>query len=682
MTRHFLGAALAAMLVSHAPHAIADAGTTRAALKAAARESAAKDKAPPLSRDLLLQRAPVANVQISPDGRYLAYLRRDAQKTGVMLKEIAHGEAQRVLADAGQTEMYWSGDSRYLWLVDDAGLAVFDVAKREARRIHQWDENRHQRFWLVDVNAPAHAVIREKVAKGNAWRYRYLRINIAGETHLLHESALPLRDALLTVNGELAFSATYDGAPFDTVIRRHDAGGAHEILRCAGAEQCRFAGYSRERGALWLLSHHGEDTLSLQRWQAASGWQTVHRDPAGMADASGLLWSKQDEDWIAIAYHPDRKRWYGNGAKTSAQLAALATRIPGANLYLSASMDGNRWLVHARHATWQFDRYYLYQPADDVLLPLFEHAQRAAMAAPDALARAEPVRYRSRDGMLLHGYVYLPPGIEAANAPLIAVLHGGPFSRERDSYDAITQLLANRGYVVFTPNFRASTGYGKRYLLAPQGEFGNGKVLEDILDGIDFLLALGIGDAKRQAVMGHSFGGYASLLAASHDPARFSFALASAAPVDFTWGMQWIADNGGSALPEDGPPAEIFFAHHGIPLNDANWRKRMQEESPLANIGRLRAPVYLWAGAQDDRVPLKGIVRYVAQAREMHASADLLIDPDSGHNPGSRLNLEAIVFLIEAAANRHFGGGLTPPSPALERFLRKNLRVDDAALLE
>jgi len=289
------------------------------------------------------------------------------------------------------------------------------------------------------------------------------------------------------------------------------------------------------------------------------------------------------------------------------------------------------------------------------------------------------VSYRARDGMLLHGYVMLPSGIASRSAPLIAWLHGGPITRMYDRYDPAMQLLVNRGYAVFVPNFRASTGYGLSYVLAAKGDVGNGRVLSDIIDGMDFLLAEGIGDRNRQAVMGMSFGGYASLLAVSHHASRFRFAFAGAPPTEYGWIKQWQADHDSEALRPEGPPLSLQFPQLGFPYKDSAWRQKMIRESPLKAVPSLKAPVYIWAGARDDRVPLKSIVNYVATARRLGKPLSFLLDPDGGHTPATAIGAEAWLYQIEVAAQRHLGGALSPASPELRTFLRRNVRIDNEA---
>lgn len=668
---------LALALLLGASGTVADPVTaTRIALQKAKREAANQPRASLIARETYLRQSERREVRLSPDGRHVSFLLVSAQGADVMIQDVSSGAQTRIGGGVQPAETAWSGDGRRLWLADDQGLAVIEGAGLSAKRVLKWDPRRSQRLWAVDARTPQYAIIHEKVVEAGAERHRYLRVNAEGKPHLLIEAAWPLRNALLNTEGELAFTAAFDGSRFETVIRQYTAAGPRELLRCSGLEECQLVGYHEARQTLWLLSQHDEDKFSLRRWQRGSGrWETMHRDPAGVADADALLWSTARENWLAIAYHDGRRRWYGNDSGTRALLTALEQQLPGANLQLSATSDGRLWLVRAQQGDLAVDRYYLYRLDQNRLQPLFAREDTAKNLPPPGAAM-HPVSYRARDGMLLHGYVLLPSGIAPGRAPLIAWLHGGPITRLYDRYDAVIQLLVNRGSAVFVPNFRGSTGYGQDYVQAVNGDVGDGRVLADIIDGLDFLLTEGIGDRDQQAVMGMSFGGYASLLAVSHHPARFRFAFAGAPPTEYGWIKQWQAEHDSEAVRPLGAPLSLQFTRLGFRYKDADWREKMRRESPLAALKELQAPVYIWAGARDDRVPLKSIVHYVGEGRLLGKPLTLLIDPDAGHVPGSAVGAEACLYLMEVAAHRHFGGALSPASPELQAFLRRNVRVD------
>jgi dipeptidyl aminopeptidase/acylaminoacyl peptidase len=632
-------------------------------------------------REAFLRQPVIADVHLSPDGRWLSFARRDARGWSLWLQSVATGQRTKVMANADSATQAWSGDGRRLWVADARGLAVVAGATHVAKRVLRWDARRGQRFFGVDAHAPAFAMVRERIGT----RHRYLLADATGKLRLLHESALPLRHVLLAADGSLAYAAAYDGPRWDTVIRQYKPA-VRELARCRGIESCVPVGY--DGNTLWLLSQNGRlplqagegDKRVLMRWHAAEGWRTVSRDPAGIADADTVLWDDARSDWLAVAYDGAARAWHAQDGATRTRLATLRRHFPDANLHLAVSRDQRTWLVRAERSDWALPRHALFLPARDRLVPLFARDDASVHALPARqLVRATPVQWRASDGMALHGFLYVPRNVARAKAPLVAWLHGGPFSRSDDRFDPRVQLLVDRGCIVFLPNFRASTGHGLRYLRASKGDVGNGRVLRDVIDGLDHLLAQGIGDRAKQAVMGHSFGGYASLLAVTHHPTRFRFALAGAPPVDYGWAKQWQSENESEGLRGDGPPLALSFPQHGLPFADAAWRARMRRDAPLTQLGRVRVPLYLWAGARDDRTPLRSVVHYAGEARRQGKSVVLLVDPSAGHVPRDALGDEAWMYFMERAVTQQFGGTPSPPSPALQAFLQRQVRIDTVA---
>ena len=640
-----------------------------------AKVEAAHAARPPLfARDVFMRRQDIVDVQLSPDGRFLSFLRRGSGGFDVLVQDITSGTQTRVMGGVSRADVSWSGDGARLWVADAQGLAVLEGDVHAARRVLKWDPRHSQRFRGVDPRAP-HVAIIEENGRTAGTRYRYLTVNAHGKTQLLLEARQPVRNVLLDAQGQLAFVAAFEGLRYETVVRDYSDPRHREILRCSIVEDCELVGFNAEAGTAWLLAHEDGNLRVLRRWRRASNrWETVHRDPAGVTDADGVLWSPVRHDWIALSYHEGRRRWYGNGAQDQTLMTALQQLVPDANLQYSAANDGLTVLVHAQQADLADDRYYLYRVRQQQLFPLFAR-ERSAERTPRG-APMVSVRYRARDGMQLHGYVMLPSGVAASTAPLIAWVHGGPITRTYDRYNAALQLLVNRGYAVFIPNFRASTGFGLQYMQAARGDVGNGRVLGDIVDGMDYLLDQGIGDPRRQGVMGLSFGGYMGLLAISHYPSRFRVAFAGAPPTDYGWIKQWQAEHDSDALRAGGPPLSVIFPALEFRFNDVAWRDTMHRASPLAMIPALQTPAYIWAGAHDDHVPLTSIVHYVTAVRRAGKAVQVIIDPDGGHVPQSDLGNEAMLYQMELAAHRHLGGGIVAPSAALAAFLRRNVRMN------
>lgn len=632
-----------------------------------------------LRREQLIAEPELDAVQLSPRGDAVLYSRLDQGRRGLWRLDLSTRQQRRIALDARGVRAYWSGDGERVWLVDADGVSVLEDDSASARRVLSFDPDRDQRFWGVDSRAAEWALLHEQLKHTEGVTHRYLRVDASGETHELLRSRLPVRSVLLDASGVLRFSAAFEGPDYDTVIRRHQNGRAEDLLRCMGVETCSLFDFRDEGARLLVRSQHGLDREALLEWKAEVGnWERVHEHP-GPGELEQVLWPQQAQHWIGLRYAHDEGRWHGRSERDSGALKTLQAQLAQARLDLDSSADGSVWLVRAWHARWREDRHYLFRPDTGELKSLLEADTGIATPEPAHLVDALRVHYQASDGRRLHGYLWLPAGRASNEAPLLALIHGGPFNHDRDGYDPLAQLLANRGIAVFKPNFRGSTGYGLDYRRAAGDDFGNGRVLADVVEGLDALLAAGIGDLRQQSVAGHSFGGYASLLAVTHHPGRFRFAVATAAPVDFGWSMRWIADNGGSALPENGPPPALLLKQYGLPALDEHWRERMRQDSPLEAAHRLAAPVYLWAGAEDDRVPLASLVRYSTAVRSGERGLSFLIDPKAGHAPVDPAGMQALLYLHEIAAARAFSTPLQPPSPELSDFLDRNLKLDAAA---
>jgi dipeptidyl aminopeptidase/acylaminoacyl peptidase len=297
----------------------------------------------------------------------------------------------------------------------------------------------------------------------------------------------------------------------------------------------------------------------------------------------------------------------------------------------------------------------------------------------EVAARRIPISWRGSDGYLLHGFVALPPGADPARVPLIVSVHGGPWSHVSTGWSAITQFLVNRGYAVFEPNFRGSTGYGRSYAFAAGADFGDGRVQRDIEEGTHFLLGQGIGDPARVGISGISFGGYASLMGVTFAPDLFKVAVAAMPPTDFGWVMRWQLVRE-QARGVAGLGLRYSLAAMAIDPNDPRTAARLAAQSPVANAARLERPVLLIAGGRDSNVPLRSVVDYAARLRALGRDVSLFVDPKSGHRIEEPATQEQYLYLMERMLGANLGMRWGPP-PAGEvgLSLARNLRLAGTA---
>jgi dipeptidyl aminopeptidase/acylaminoacyl peptidase len=256
----------------------------------------------------------------------------------------------------------------------------------------------------------------------------------------------------------------------------------------------------------------------------------------------------------------------------------------------------------------------------------------------------QPISFRARDGMTIHGYLTLPPGTEPKHLPMVLLVHGGPWARDCWYYQPEVQLLANRGYAVLQVNFRGSTGYGKAFTKAAIGEFA-GKMHDDLIDAVDWAVKQGYADRDRVAIFGGSYGGYAALVGVTFTPDVF------AAAIDYV-GISSLA-NFMRTLPNVARPFlannwHRYVGDHNDPVQEADMLAR----SPITRVDQIRTPLLVIQGANDSRVVQAESDNLVGALRARGVEVEYMVKSDEGHgfvNPENRIDMFHAVerFLAE-----------------------------------
>lgn len=639
--------------------------------------------APVLPRGVLLQRGAVTDIRLSPDGRRVAWLREHGEQRELWLRATEGTPALRLLADTSAQALDWSRDGRWLLLRSPRDLqAVAAAGQAGSGRIAMLEGATSSVMLDVDHSQPAAVLLVDRegpVAAPRAWRL--LRVDMRGRRTLLWQDRHRIADALLDANDGLAWLQRVEGDGVTTL--RIQGTMAKPVLRCDPSRRCALRGLAAD-GMPWLRTDLQGNLARVARLAPDGRLVEMHADPRQVADVDRIIEDPIDQRPRFVAYRSTASRMYALDADDAAHLARLRSALPGRELDLQLGAGpGARWLVEVSSPQAPLRRWKLYNPATRTLVPLLDEApldrrsgNTAVTVSEASLARPMPVTWTASDGRPLHGFVWLPPGRDAARLPLVVVPHGGPWNHWKPEYRSLSQLLANRGYAVFEPNFRGSTGHGRDYVLAARADFGNGRVQRDITEGTRWLLDHGVGDEGRVGIVGASFGGYSALLGATFEPELFKVAVAMVPPPDFGWVLRWVQRNP-EALEIGGlVPMETWLRGQGIDTDDAATMARLHAQSPLANVARLRRPVLLVAGGEDRRVGLAGVIEYAARLKLAGKDVALLVDERAGHDGGLPIAREARAYLMEAMLHRELGGAApVSPDPELRGYLRRNLRL-------
>lgn len=341
------------------------------------------------------------------------------------------------------------------------------------------------------------------------------------------------------------------------------------------------------------------------------------------------VWYTDDRDRVEW-FDPNLKRW-------QAEIDAAVKK--NENWIGSRSADDSAMIVWSGSAN-NPGNYYLYVPTKGRMMLISRLNEKLK---PSELSETRYVKYAARDGLNIPAYLTLPRGRAEKGLPLVILPHGGPYDvRDKPDYDPEVQLLANRGYAVLQPNFRGSGGYGKDFYQKGEGQWGRA-MQDDLDDGMDWLVKQGMVDPKRVCIVGSSYGGYAALWGATRNPERYRCAASWAGISDLGRQLKY----------------QLNFAISRRYRQD--WRQKVLGEdkfdaktvSPLFTIDRLRVPVLIAHGEDDQTVPFKQSKLYVEALTKAGKPHDFIAIPKEGHSFSENANFIKWLAALDSFLAKH-----------------------------
>jgi dipeptidyl aminopeptidase/acylaminoacyl peptidase len=239
------------------------------------------------------------------------------------------------------------------------------------------------------------------------------------------------------------------------------------------------------------------------------------------------------------------------------------------------------------------------------------------------MAHRDFVRFKARDGLEIPAWVTVPKDGKKGPHPMVVLVHGGPWVRGGDwRWDADSQFLASRGYVVLEPEFRGSTGFGHQHFKAGWKQWGLA-MQNDVADGTRWAIDKGLADPKRICIAGASYGGYATLMGLVNDPDLYRCGIEWVGVTDISlmYSISW-SDTSESSK-KYGMPLLV-----GDPEKDA---AQLKATSPIAQASRIKQPLLLAYGGLDDRVPLKHGTEFRDAVTKTNPDVEWVVYPEGGH---------------------------------------------------
>ena len=620
-----------------------------------------------IPRSALFGNPEKASARISPNGRWLSFL---APVDGIL--NVWVGPADDLSAAKPVTDDKVRNIRSYSWAYtgqhilysqDKEGdenwhLYATDVESGETKDLTPL-EKVHARVQDVSQKFPNEVLVglNDRVPQ----LHDIYRVNIeTGERRLIQENtgvAAYVTDDDFRVR--FAFNFTPDGGQVLLQPKIADSTGPDaewdEFLR-VGTEDAMTTGpvgFDKSGNTLYLLDSRDRNTGALFAHDLTSGQKTlVAQDDR--VDVGELLVHPTEKTIQAVGFTYSRREWQVLDDSIQADLDFLATVEDGELIVTSRTLDDSLWTV-----AFLLDdgplKFYLYGRKEQQARFLF--SSRDDLDDYD-LVKMHSVVIPSRDELNLVSYLSLPLGSDSDGdgrpdqpLPMVLDVHGGPWARDGWGYNSSHQWLANRGYAVLNVNFRGSTGFGKSFVNAADGQWSR-KMHDDLIDAVDWAVEEGIADRSKVAIMGGSYGGYATLVGLTFTPDVFACGVDIVGPSSLVTLMENV--------PEYWIPFMPVMKQRVGDVSTDEGREELLERSPLKFVDRIERPLLIGQGANDPRVTQVEADQIVEAMTAKNIPVTYVLYPDEGHGFSGEENRMSFNAVTEAFLAEHLGGRVEP----------------------
>jgi dipeptidyl aminopeptidase/acylaminoacyl peptidase len=615
--------------------------------------------APLVDRELYFDNPEITGAQLSPDGAFISFLKPHQGVLNVWVKARSEpfASARPLTADQRTVGGYfWSRDGKFVLYVQDKGgdenFHLYAVDPRapasangvpEARDLTPGEKLRASILsvpkktpdsvlvGLNDRDPQLHDVYRVSLSTGKRTLVRLNKEGVAGWT-ADNEGTLRLANKLDEAGG--------------TVIFRVVGQTLEPLARCSNEESCGAERFHPDGKRVYFETNAGDGDLTrLVLLDLATGQQElVESDPERQVDFGGAAFSELTDELAATFYEGDRLRTYPKSAEFKRDFEAVRKVLTGGDVSFVSSTADEAFRLVTVNSDVDPRATYLYERATGKVELLYRPRPRLPL---ETLVPMKPVRITARDGLVFTAYLTVPRG-QVGPGPAVVLPHGGPWGRDTWGYASLPQFLANRGYVVVQPNFRGSAGYGKKFLNLGNGQWGTGTMQHDVSDTRDWLVKQGYAAEGKVAIMGGSYGGYATLAGLAFTPGLYAAGVDIVGPSNIVTLL--------NSIPPYWAPLKKLFA---VRVGDVEKRadvERLQAQSPLNSATKIKAPLLVIQGANDPRVKQAEADQIVIALRENQLPVEYLVAPDEGHGFRNRDNLLAQTVAIERFLGKHLGG--------------------------
>jgi len=587
-----------------------------------------------------------SSFKISPNGNHIAYMKPWETRMNVYVLDIKTNNETRLTSseERGIYGFAWLTDKRIGYIKDDGGdenmhFYAVNIDGSNERDLTPF-ENVQARIIDDLEDDPNYIII--GLNKRNPQIHDPYRVNVNdGKMEMIAENPGNISGWMTDHNGKLRVAVTSDGVNTSLLYRDSESDNFEPILTTDFKVSVSPLFFTFDNKNMYVASNRGRDKTAIFEFnidKAKEGKSIFEHD---QVDVSGLMYSKKRKVLTGVSYTVKKSNmvFFDDWREDIQQ--KLESQLPGYEVGITSFSKDETKAIVVTYSDRSRGTYYYYDVEKN---KLDELGKVSPWLNEDDMAEMKPIEYKSRDGLIIHGYLTFPKGSDGKNLPVVVNPHGGPWARDSWGYRSEIQFLANRGFAVFQMNFRGSTGYGREFWEISFKEWGK-SMQDDITDGVNWLIDEGIADPDRIAIYGASYGGYATLAGLTFTPDLYAC------------GVDYVGVSSLFTFMESIPPyweiyRSMIYEMVGHPEKD---KELLASSSPLLHIDKIKAPLFIAQGANDPRVKKSESDQIVEALKQAGIEVQYMVKNDEGHGFYNQENAFDFYREMEKFLQKHIG---------------------------
>ena len=603
-----------------------------------------ENKAPLIPMEDFFRNPEKSSFNISPNGNHIAYMKPWKSRMNVFVMDMITKKEARLTSsqERGIYGFAWLTNKRIGYIKDEGGnenMHFYAVNIDKSNEIDLTPFENVQARIIDDLeDDPNHIII--GLNKRNPQIHDPYRINVNdGKMDMIAENPGNISEWMTDHDGKLRIAITSDGVNTSILHRATESEKFESILTTDFKVSVSPLFFTFDNKNLYVASNRGRDKSAVFKFDLNNAQEEKLIFEHDEVDVSGLMYSRKRKVLTGVNYTVAKNEMTFFDTWRQDIQQKLEENLHGYEVGITSFSEDETKAVVVTYSDKSRGTYYYYDIDKNKLTELGE---ASPWLNEEDMSDMKPVQYRSRDGLVINGYLTLPKGTNGKSLPVIVNPHGGPWHRDSWGYKSEIQFLANRGFAVFQMNFRGSTGYGREFWEKSFKQWGK-LMQDDISDGVNWLIDEGIANPDRIAIYGASYGGYATLAGLTFTPDLYAC------------GIDYVGVSSLFTFMESMPPywelyRKMLYEMVGHPDKD---KELLASASPLLHIDKIKVPLFIAQGANDPRVKKSESDQIVEALQNAGIDVPYMVKNDEGHGFYNEENQFDFYREMEIFLNKH-----------------------------